>query len=240
MKYSLCIPTMRRWGFLEKYIPLYLENPYIDEIVIVDETGEDYAKIVSAYSSEAKIRVYQNEKCLGPFLNKLKCMKYASNDWICLVDSDNFVDLDYFKMVSALEPLDEGTVYLPSFAAPDYDYREFNGLLLTKDFIAGMCEKESYKRLEMCLNTGNYVISKKSVEYLSLYESDEFSKVCFTCDVLYSNYLLLKNGIKLYIVPELSYSHVVHEDSIFLKKSLADRHINEYMYSTFRSYLEEP
>ena len=73
---------MRRWVFLEKYIPLYLENPYIDEIVIVDETGEDYAKIVSKYSSEPKIRVYQNDKCLGPFLNKLKCMNYATNDWI--------------------------------------------------------------------------------------------------------------------------------------------------------------
>jgi hypothetical protein len=143
-------------------------------------------------------------------------------------------------MVSALEPLDEGIVYLPSFAAPVFDYREFNGLLLTKELIAGICEKESYKRLEMCLNTGNYVLSKKSVAIMNLYESDELSSVCITCDVLYSNYLLLKNGIKLYIVPELSYSHVVHEDSIFLQKSLANRHINEYMYSTFRSYVEGP
>jgi len=230
---------MRRWVFLEKYIPLYLENPYIDEIVIVDETGEDYAEIVSKYSSEPKIRVYQNDTCLGPFLNKLKCMNYATNDWICLVDSDNFVDVDYFKMVSALEPLDEMKVYLPSFAAPEFDYREFNGLLLTKEVIAGISETERYKRLEMCLNTGNYVLSKKSVERLSLYESDEFSKICFTCDVLYSNYLLLKNGITLYIVPELSYLHVVHEDSIFVQKSIANRHINEYMYSMFRSYIED-
>ena len=239
MKYSLCIPTMRRWAFLEKYIPLYLKNPYIDEIVIVDETGEDYTEIVLNYSCEPKIRVYQNDKCLGPFLNKVKCMNYALNDWICLVDSDNFVDVEYFEKVSALQPLDEMTVYLPSFAAPTFDFRCFNGLLLTKEVVAGMYEKESYKLLEMCLNTGNYVLSKKAVNILNLYESDEFAKVCITCDVLYKNYLLLKNGINLYIVPDLSYSHVVHDDSIFIQKAKSCRHINEYMYSMFRNYLLE-
>ena len=238
MKYSLCIPTMKRWSFLEKYIPLYLKNPYIDEIVIVDETGEDYVEIVLNYSSEPKIRVYKNDTCLGPFLNKLKCMKYASNDWICLVDSDNFVDVDYFEKVSALQPLDEMIVYLPSFAAPNFDFRCFNGLLLTKEVIAGMYQKINYNLLETCLNTGNFVLSKRAVDILSLYESDELSKICVTCDVLYNNYLLMKNGIKLYIVPDLSYSHVVHENSIFAKKSFINKHINEYMYATFRSYLE--
>lgn len=237
-KYSLCIPTMKRWSFLEKYIPLYLENPYIDEIVIVDETGEDYAEILSKYSAEAKIRLYQNEKCLGPFLNKLKCMKYASNDWICLVDSDNFVDVDYFTKVSALL-LDEMIVYLPSFAAPNFDFRCFNGLLLTKEVIATMSENQNYNLLETCLNTGNYIISKKSVGILSLYESDNFSEICSTCDVLYANYLLLKNGFKLYIVPELSYTHVVHEHSIFIQKSFTNRNIDRYMYSLFRSFLED-
>jgi glycosyltransferase involved in cell wall biosynthesis len=93
---SLCIPTMNRWNFLKESIPKYLDNKYIKEIVIVDETGEDYAHLLDFYKNEPKIRAFKNETRLGPFLNKLECMKKASYEWICLMDSDNFADLDYF------------------------------------------------------------------------------------------------------------------------------------------------
>lgn len=239
MKYSLCIPTMRRWNFLEKYIPLYLENPFIDEIVLVDETGEDFIEISAKYSSEPKIRVYQNEKRLGPFLNKVKCMKYAKNNWICLVDSDNFVDLDYFNKVNALAPLDDETVYIPSFAAPTFDFRNFNGLLLTKESIAEIYKTDLYISLEILLNTGNYVLSKKAVDVLTRYEDNTLSASCTTIDVLYANYNLLRNGFKLYVVPDLTYTHVVHEGSIFIQESREKRNINMYMESLFRIYLEE-
>ena len=239
MKYSLCIPTMRRWAFLETYIPQYLENPFIDEIVLVDETGEDFIEISAKYSSEPKIRVYQNEKRLGPFLNKVKCMKCAKNNWICLVDSDNFVDVEYFKRITELSPLEEDTVYSPSFAAPTFDFRNFNGLLLTKESIAEIYKTDVYLRLEMLLNTGNYVLSKKAVDVLSRYEENTLSSSCSTIDVLYANYLLLQNRFKLYIVPDLTYTHVVHEGSIFLQESNEKRNINMYMGSLFRSYIEE-
>ena len=46
--FSLCIPTMNRYdtflkGFLKKYVTFDL----IDEIIICDENGDDYNKIVN-------------------------------------------------------------------------------------------------------------------------------------------------------------------------------------------------
>lgn len=236
--YSLCIPTMRRWSFLERSLPIYLANPYLGEIVIVDETGEDYEILKRVYGEEARVRLYKNEQRLGPFLNKLKCMQLARHDWICLVDSDNFVDIEYFHKIEAQKPLDPRTIYMPSFAEPHFDYRQFNGEVLTKTRLSEIYKTDRYARMEMCLNHGNYVISKTAVETLSQYEGEEFAAVCSTCDVLYANYLLVKNNFILYIVPDLTYSHVVHENSVFLQESSKNRNMNTYMYSMFRDFLD--
>ena len=53
IKISLCIPTMKRFDtFLQKsliyYIVLLTKN-IIDEIIICDETGEDYEKIMNLF-----------------------------------------------------------------------------------------------------------------------------------------------------------------------------------------------
>jgi hypothetical protein len=76
---SLCIPTMNRWGFLKNNIPKYLENPYINEIVICDETGEDAALILTHFINP-KIKVFTNEQRLGGYLNKNKVVSLATND----------------------------------------------------------------------------------------------------------------------------------------------------------------
>jgi hypothetical protein len=74
--FSLCITTKDRYNdFLSEYIPKYLENPYIDEIIISDENGNDFNKIKERFSSNLKLRLYKNEYVLGPFLNKIKVLK---------------------------------------------------------------------------------------------------------------------------------------------------------------------
>jgi hypothetical protein len=46
---------------LKNNLPLYLENPYINEIIICDETGEDVEKITETFT-DPKIKLYVNEK----------------------------------------------------------------------------------------------------------------------------------------------------------------------------------
>ena len=45
--FTLCIPTLNRFDdFLSKYLPKYLENNLINEIIITDENGDDVNKII--------------------------------------------------------------------------------------------------------------------------------------------------------------------------------------------------
>lgn len=49
--FSVCIPTMNRYdNYLSKFLPLYLKNNLIDEIIISDENGNDYNKIMNYFS----------------------------------------------------------------------------------------------------------------------------------------------------------------------------------------------
>ena len=100
--FSLCIPTMDRYdNFISKNLIHYLDNELINEIIITDENGNDINKIILNFKNHEnfkKIFTVKNEKQLGPFLNKYKACMIAKNEWIALIDSDNFADKKYFEI----------------------------------------------------------------------------------------------------------------------------------------------
>ena len=86
--FSLCIPTMNRYdNFLSEFLPRYINNELIDEIIISDENGNDAEKISKRFESVPKIKLHVNKQQLGAFLNKITACKYAKNQWIALIDS---------------------------------------------------------------------------------------------------------------------------------------------------------
>jgi hypothetical protein len=137
--FSLCIPTIDRFdNFLINYLPKYLENEYISEIIITDENGNDIEKIKQKFGDIEKLVLIRNEYKLGPFLNKLKACKQAKNEWIALIDSDNFADKNYF--LTAKDYLEnnireeKNIILAPCFAKPNFNYSQFSGLIYKKGF----------------------------------------------------------------------------------------------------------
>jgi hypothetical protein len=66
---TIAIPTMRRWSFLKSMIPVFLARPEVKEVVLCDETGEDYAAAQAAFPENPKLRLYKNEH-LGPVCDR--------------------------------------------------------------------------------------------------------------------------------------------------------------------------
>ena len=237
---SLCIPTMRRFNFLKENLPKYLTNPYIKEIVIVDETGEDYELLSQVYKTEPKLRLFKNEVRLGTFLNKIETAKKASCEWICLIDSDNFADLDYFEQFIqyTLGNPDKDIVYCPSFAKPRFDYRPIQNIIMDKSSMSSNIAKYNRNHIFItAFNTGNYIYHKSVLDTIDmLIKSDDevnrISKTVSGCDVIYLNYLLLKNKYKFVFVPKMEYTHVVHNDSIYLLTHESQRDLNDYINNT--------
>ena len=232
-KISLCITTMDRFDtFLSKNLDKYLEyliDGIIDEIIISDENGNDYDKIIKKYKPLMKtvpnFRVYKNDSRLGVFRNKLKACSYASNKYIALIDSDNFPDDTYFKTVKNYinrhqSTFPENVILAPSRSinhnnAPNLNYTEFVNQIITKSNIKEHLLKI---RFMVLLNTGNYIISKNIATNLKY--NNDIMEIISGCDVVYFNLLAFMQfpDLELHIVEGLEYSHTEHKDGEFNKR----------------------
>jgi hypothetical protein len=238
--FSLCIPTLNRFdNFLNKYLESYinfLEEGLIDEIVITDETGDDINKILQKYNDKIqkhsnKIRLYKNDQVLGVFLNKIKVSKLAYNNYVVLIDSDNFVNRDYFETAKnyiELNPISEYFIISPSqLLTTSFNFFKYCDNVYTKKNIGKYAHESLF---QVMLNTGNYIISKNIFDKLT-YKSEDFTldKIA-SCDVIYFNLLVFQQieNVHFYVVKDLKYNHIVHNDSEYIKKNHVGNH---YLYT---------
>ena len=243
--FSLCIPTMDRFDdFLSHYLISYLDNELIQEIIITDENGNDADKIEYYFDTSTKIKVFRNEKQLGPLLNKLKAVSLAQNDWVVLMDSDNFADTSYFvtaKNYIESNVKDSTNVILaPSFAKPNFNFTHLCGFVYKKgDFYKNSVEEQArfystnLYHSEILMNVGNYVIHRQLIKQLDLTSEPDIDKSS-ACDVIYLNTLLFEQtDLHLHVVEGMHYTHVQHPGSIYLQtinkyRSFADNVYNRY------------
>lgn len=226
IKISLCIPTKDRFDtFLNKYLDIYfdyLQQHIINEIVICDENGNDYDKIILKYGdyihSHNNFKVYKNDAVLGAFKNKIKVCQMATNNYMALIDSDNLADDNYFltakKYIETNQNKFTSSIILaPSFARPNFDYTRFNDIVITKYKLKEYFNKDLFRTV---LNTGNFVINKNIINNIKFENGNMLNTNA--CDVEYFNLLVFQqfNDFEFHIVKGLEYSHVVHNDSLYL------------------------
>lgn len=245
--FSLCIPTIDRFNdFLNKNLPLYLDNDLINEIIITDENGNDIEKIKTAFPNKNKLVLIQNETQLGPFLNKLKACSFAKNEWIVLIDSDNYADMNYF--IVAKEYIEQNNVKYkniilsPCKANPHFNFSHLSGYIYKKGSfqinhdLENQVINDNYRNSEIIMNLGNFVINKYLIDNIDLSLEIENIKQSSACDVIYFNTLLFEQlDLYFHVVPNLEYEHVVHDGSIYTQTNHYFKHFNEMTHQRYRN-----
>jgi hypothetical protein len=243
--FSLCIPTIDRFDtFLRKNLVEYLKNDLISEIVVCDENGHDADKIVAEFGDAGgRLRVFRNEVRLGPFLNKLKCCRLATNTWIALIDSDNFADRTYFETAKAFldtHKVSERSILAPCWARPRFDYRHLAGRLLCRQTLGVSRRQEIAQNpqfsSEVLMNTGNYVLNKYLVDNLNIELEKENIPLSSACDVIYMNTLFFEQlDMHMYVIPGLHYDHEVHDGSIYIQTHRQFAEFTERVHNRYRA-----
>ena len=242
MFFTLCIPTMNRFDdFLLKNLPLYLQNELINEIIICDEIGTDVEKIKSSFDNP-KLKLFINETILGPFMNKIKCCKLATNEWIALIDSDNFADNDYFITAQTYilnNSLNERTILAPDFAKPNFNYSHLSGYIYKKGSLKTNYDREytinQLSRCDLLMNTGNYILNKFLPNNLCIDNDMLYINKSSACDVIFMNILMFDYlDAELHVVPNLNYSHVVHGGSIWVQTNHQTQDCIKYVNGRFK------
>jgi glycosyltransferase involved in cell wall biosynthesis len=210
MNISIAITTFNRYEMTVESFAQVLDDPRIDDIVILDDCSTDgsYEKLVKHFKDVYKVRVIRQAKNRGMGQNKRDAIAYAKNEWVAIIDSDNVIGPDYFDWFNNREIFSD-TIYCPSFAKPKFDYRKFENELFSVTNIDELIQDE----MGYCLlNTCNYIVHRDT--YLKVYQQNETMK---GTDTIWFNYLWLKAGYCFYIVRGMEYLHRVHNGSGFIK-----------------------
>lgn len=229
VNFSLCIPTIDRFDeFLDDYLQVYIDykkSGIIDEIIICDENGNDYDKIMEKYNNnipDSMIRVYKNETILGAFKNKMKVVSLATpGNFVALIDSDNFVDETYFNTAREfikshnISPMDN-VVLSPYHTVSDFEF-DFSQFVNQRIDRYKAREHSCNQRFHMLLNNGNYIITK--CVYEKLVYCEELVKQAGPHDVIYKHLISFQQipDYCIYVVDKMKYVHLVHINSLYLQ-----------------------
>jgi glycosyltransferase involved in cell wall biosynthesis len=218
VRLTVAIPTMKRFSFLEKAIPQYLENPLITAVVICDETGEDVKAMQErAWGKHPKLRLHVNPKRLGVYGNKRRCMELSPTEWVAVLDSDNIFPEAFFETLFDTwdeEGVDEKTVYAASenirvfleSGESEERTRHFAGMKISKSNWNQVLKMPAWNFL---LNDGNWIGHKSLFDaWPPLKEEDVVGT-----DSIRIMRGFVEKGFTLYIVPGLRYIHTVHNGS---------------------------
>lgn len=211
---TLALTTYNRFDFVLEALKEVQDQPYIGEIVISDDASTDGSDVrlrrhfLAADSPfrNDKVRIFRNEKNLDCYANKAKAVERSTGPWVILFDSDNILPMAYLNiLLHGIKTWDRNTAYLPVFASPHFDYRAFQGLVVTRENVAKHLDKKNFTT---ALNTANYFFHRD--EYLRVHDGTVNPH---TADSIYMNYRWLEAGNSLVFVPGLTYFHRVHPGS---------------------------
>jgi glycosyltransferase involved in cell wall biosynthesis len=180
-----------------------------------------------------KIKVIRNKKNLGGFRNKYEAVKSSKNEWVYLLDSDNFLVDGSISALYNTPEWDDKTCYCPSVpimerkrgyrAWDDWNHRRFG----YEPFDLGGVQEffkleEKLSKQVGCglgvnglLNTGNFFVNRDN--YTSSLKSAIENPVVepHAADVIAFSYYWLTDNGKFQILPSLYYFHRIRDDSFW-------------------------
>lgn len=210
MKLSLAITTFCRYELTKESFAQVIDDPRIDDIVILDDASTDgsFEKLAVDFKGHEKVRVIMQAQNRGMSRNKTDAVAHAKNDFVILFDSDNVIGKDY---LDALEkaPFYDYAILCPVFARPQFDFRKYAGQTISRQDAKYLIRNNDFN---VAMNCCNYVVPRE--QYLKAYKYDK-NHVC--TDTAWFNYNWLEAGNVFHFVEGMEYFHRVHKGSGFLQ-----------------------
>lgn len=97
---SILIPVYDRKEFVKRAIESAINQTYKNiEIIAVDNQSTDKTyEVLKGYSKKySNVKVYQNNENIGPVRNWLKCLEYASGEYVKILWSDDLIDPEFIE-----------------------------------------------------------------------------------------------------------------------------------------------
>ena len=219
---TVAIPYYNNEKYLEKTLELPLSSDFVSEIIIHDDCSDNIIE-----SNHPKIKVYRNEINVGAFKNKYLAVSKSTNEWVYLLDSDNYFFDTSLNVVENIRP-ERGRYYSPSqlhLVNDDLD-SSLDGKIIKYEFgiidsnrvvdsdkAKELLKSEFWEEFCWLINTGNFFVHRD--DYIqsmkNVYENPNYPY--FEADTIVFCYNWLKSGNIIEVVDKLWYNHTVRNGS---------------------------
>jgi len=212
---TVAIPYYNSEKYLEQVLSLPLNSDFVTEIIIQDDCSENEIK-----SNHPKVKIYRNENNLGAFKNKYLAVSKSSNEWVYLLDSDNYFFENSLDVVKKIKT-QRGRYYSPSqlHLVDDGLDQSLNGKVVKYDFgeVDSMNAKEILQsgngEFEWLINTGNFFVHRDDyIEKMKDIVNDS-TYPYFEADAVVFCYNWLRGGNTIEVVENLWYNHRLRSNS---------------------------
>jgi hypothetical protein len=217
---SLCIPYYNTFDLTKQTISTLIKSKFINEIIVSDDCSDKPFLYI-----HPKVKIYRNSKNLGALKNKFKTIQYARNNWVYLLDSDNFIELKILNKLSKNlqnKKFNQNYYYSPSkliLKNVDLDKKldnkaiHYNFKNKVIDFNLASQYLEKVKYFDWFLNTGNFFVHRETyIKCASQMFRDKKLKQ-IEADAIIFAYYWLKSGRKIEILKNFYYFHRVLKGS---------------------------
>jgi hypothetical protein len=231
---SICIPFYNTHKLTSDTIKKIINLKFISEIIVND----DFSKKTFLYK-HPKVKIYRNKENIGALKNKYHTVKLASNDWVYLLDSDNFINSKCLKKLIKFRNFRKDFYYSPSkLVLQDINLeKKLNNKHIIYNFPKKIIDfktarsllRDNLKYFNWFLNTGNFFVNKK--KYLDCLEMIFRNKnlTSLEADAFVFSYFWLKSGNKIEILDFLYYYHRMRKESYSFHKNNS-KSMEKYLY----------
>jgi hypothetical protein len=220
---SLAIPFYNTSKYFLDCIKYAIDDDFVSEIVVNDDYSkqEEYDNLLSLVDGKDKIKVYRNKNNIGAFRNKYITVQNCTNDWIYILDSDNYPFEETYQVIRTIPDDNPLICYSPRqlFCKNDdnVDYENISDYAFKYDIIGVEETKDAiFKKIkwfDWFINSGNYIINRQM--YLDSLKKpfDDKNTPLLHADTAAVYYFWLQNGGEFVIVDDLRHNHRLRSES---------------------------
>ncbi|MDE6004746.1 MAG: glycosyltransferase [Oscillospiraceae bacterium] len=239
---SIIVPVHHFENYFYKCLDcLFSQTEQNIEVIIVDDhSSDDIKSAIKKYFSDSRCRYIRLNASLGPGGARNKGMELANGKYIGFCDSDDWVDLDYYRRAGELLSATQADIAMCG-QMREYDIPKTQHLY--------KCKYNKFMEMngEMAFQimTYNYQVDVNVIPQCTnkLYRRSflqnygfHFQEQVFFQDIIFSVETLLKAN-KIVCVPKVLYHYYRRHDSII--QSFDKKHINDFenLGRSIRNYL---
>lgn len=243
MSISVIVIVKDTRDYLKKCLDSVINQSYRDlQIIVVDDHSNDKSDdIISEYAKTLDITYFYLDNDIGPGGARNYGLKYAIGEYICFLDSDDWIDLDYLSTAEKIMSEKQADIGMCGLVR-NYDSASYKPVY--------KCQYQSTHSLNgttaFRMLSGQYdfgiIVSPSPVNKLYRHSllkdnSIQFLEKVYYEDVLFAFQTLLTD-CRVVTIPDVYYHHYRRNGSIV--QSLTKRHFDDFevVFNSVRSFLK--